>query len=59
MATFFISEKITDKHRIMSQAIKKKVGFSSEEHFQLLWCLMPHRFHCIKTYNMLWLKITT
>ena len=22
--------------------MNKEVGFSSQQHFQLLWCLMPH-----------------
>ena len=28
--------------------MNKEVGFSSQQHFQLLRCLMPHTFHCIK-----------
>ena len=40
---------IKDEHRIMSQATDKEVDFSSQQYFQLLWCLLPHKFHCIKT----------
>ena len=31
----------------MSQATNKEVGFSSQQHFQLLQRLIPHRSHCI------------
>ena len=38
-----------DEHIIMSQAANKEIGFSSQQLFQLIQCLMSHRFHCIKT----------
>ena len=41
----------------MSQATNKEVDFSSQQHFQLLPCLIPHRFHC--RLNTLSLKIKT
>ena len=47
-AAMFYIRKIKDEHRIMSQATNKEIGFSSQQHFQLLQCLMPHRFYCIK-----------
>ena len=28
----------------MSQATNKEAGFLSQQHFQLLWCLMAHIF---------------
>ena len=37
----------------MSRAINKEADFLSQQHFQLLQCLMPHRLHCIKTINAL------
>ena len=36
----------------MSQAKNKEIGFFSQQHFQLLRCLMHNRFHCIKTYDL-------
>ena len=47
VTTFYI-RKIKDEHRIMSQVTNKEAGFSSRQNFQLLQCLMSHRFHCIK-----------
>ena len=41
----------------MSQATNKEVDFSSQQHFQLFRCLMPHRFHC--RLNVLLPKIKT
>ena len=41
----------------MSQATNKEVDFSSQQHFQLLPCLISHRFHC--RLNTLSLKIKT
>ena len=32
----------------MPKATNKKVGFFSQQHLQILWCLMPLKFHCIK-----------
>ena len=52
----FYIRKIKDEHRIMSQAMENEVDFLSQQHFQLIWCLMPYRFHCIKTHGV-WLKI--
>ena len=47
MTTFYF-RKIKDEHR-MSEATNKEVGFSdSQQHFQLLWYLMPHIFNSIK-----------
>ena len=36
----------------MSQATNKESGFSSEQHLQLLRCLMSERFHSTKTYRI-------
>ena len=47
--TMFYIRKIKDEHKVMSQAMNKELGFSSQQHFHLLRCLMPHKFHCIKT----------
>ena len=33
---FYIG-KIKDEHRIMSQAMTKEVGFSSQQHFPINW----------------------
>ena len=38
-----------DEHGIMSQALNKEVGFSSQQRFQLLECLRPHRFLSTET----------
>ena len=58
LTTFYII-KIKDEHRIMSQAMNKEVGLSSQQHFQSLSCLMPLRFHCVKdlTYYNLKLRL--
>ena len=32
----------------MSQATNKEVGLSSQQHFQLLWCLMPANFIALR-----------
>ena len=37
----------------MSQATNKEVGFSSQQHFQLLRCLLTHKVHCIKTLRIM------
>ena len=49
----FYIRNIKDEHRIMSQATNKETGFSSQQHFQLLWCLMSHIFHYMKTYHIM------
>ena len=48
VTTFYI-RKTKNEHRIVSQATKKEGCFSSQQHFQVLRCLMPDRFHYIKT----------
>ena len=44
-----VDTSFKDEHIIMSQATNKEIGFSSQQHFQLIQCLMSHRFHCIMT----------
>ena len=45
----------------MSQATTEEVGFSSQQHFQLLWYLMPQcpRDLIALRLKVLWLKIKT
>ena len=54
----FYIRKVKDEHRIMSQAINKEAGFSSQQHFQLVWCLMPYKFIALRlnTLKLNWLQ---
>ena len=44
----FYIRKIKDEKRTMSQATNREDGFSSQQHFQLLWCLMPTNFIALR-----------